>query len=135
METLPTSPINTTGGIEYQQYPSRTWNVNKDTQRIEGDTDRLPSVQQAAEIILNTQRFRWQIYQPFSGVHLEDLIGQESDFVGAELQRRIKEALTVDERIRGISDFSFYMEEDSMMVQFRVNTVYGLTDPVEVTIS
>ncbi len=135
METLPTSPINTTGGIEYQQYPSRTWNVNKDTQRIEGDTDRLPSVQQAAEIILNTQRFRWQIYQPFSGVHLEDLIGQESDFVGAELQRRIKEALAVDERIQGISDFSFYMEEDSMMVQFRVNTVYGLTDPVEVTIS
>ena len=135
METLPTSPINTTGGIEYQQYPPRTWNVNKDTQRIEGDTDRLPSVQQAAEIILNTQRFRWQIYQPFSGVHLEDLIGQESDFVGAELQRRIKEALAVDERIQGISDFSFYMEEDSMMVQFRVNTVYGLTDPVEVTIS
>ena len=135
METLPTSPINTAGGIEYQQYPSRTWNVNTDTQRIEGDTDRLPSVQQAAEIILNTQRFRWQIYRPFSGVHLEDLIGQESDFVGAELQRRIKEALAVDERIQGISDFSFYMKEDSMMVQFRVNTVYGLTDPVEVTIS
>lgn len=135
MATLPTGGIGLSGGIEYRQFPSRTWNINKETNRIEGYADRLPSVQQAAEIILNTLRFRWQIYKSFSGVRLQELLGLESDFVGAELQRRIREALSMDDRIQGISDFTFSMDENKMILNFRVNTVYGITDPVEVTIS
>ncbi len=135
MSTLPTGGISLSEGVEYRQFPSRTWNINKETNRIDGYTDRLPSVQQASEIILNTLRFRWQIYKTFSGVRLDDLIGLESDFVDAELQRRILDALSMDDRIQGISNFSFSMDGDAMVVNFRVNSVYGVTDPVEVTIS
>lgn len=135
MATLPTGGIGLSDGVEYRQFPSRTWSINKETNRIDGYADRLSSVQQAAEIILNTTRFRWQIYKSFSGVRLHDLLGLESDFVGAELQRRIREALSMDDRIQGISNFSFSMDGDKMLANFRVNTVYGVTDPVEVTIS
>lgn len=135
MSTLPSSEMNLSAGIEYRQFPSRTWNINKETNRIEGDTDRLPSVQQAAEVILNVLRFRWQIYRSFSGSRFLDLMGQEAGFVAAELQRRIKEALSMDDRIQGITDFSFTTNVDSLTVQFRVLSVYGTTDPVEVTLS
>lgn len=122
-------------GVEFARYPSRTWSVDKETNRIDGVTDALPSVRQAAEIILNVERFRWQIYRTFSGVRLEDLIGQEADFVTAELRRRVKEALTVDDRITGISGFSAVQEGDSLRVSFRVESVYGVTEPVSVSLN
>ncbi len=130
MATLPSGGA-ISGGVQYEQYPSRTWRIDKETNRIDGCSDRLQSVTQAAEVILNVERFSWQIYQPYSGVRLHDLLGQEPDFVAAELQRRIREALTVDDRISGISDFSAHMEGDAMLVSFRVNSVYGDTDPIQ----
>lgn len=136
---MPTLPQSDGGGIrngvEFSRYPSRTWSVDKETNRIDGVTDALPSVRQAAEIILNVERFRWQIYRTFSGVRLEDLIGQEADFVTAELRRRVREALTVDDRITGISGFSAVQEGDSLRVSFRVESVYGVTEPVSVNLS
>ncbi len=122
-------------GVEFARYPSRTWSVDKETNRIDGVTDALPSVRQAAEIILHVERFRWQIYRTFSGVRLEDLIGQEADFVTAELRRRVREALTVDDRITGISGFSAVQEGDSLRVSFRVESVYGVTEPVSVSLN
>ena len=104
MATLPEGNGVISAGVEYRQLPSLTWSINKETNRIEGYADRLTAVAQAAEIIINTERFEWQIYRAFSGVRLDDLLGLESDFVAAELQRRIREALSMDNRISGISD-------------------------------
>lgn len=136
---MPALPQTDSGGIqngvEFARYPSRTWSVDKETNRIDGVTDALPSVRQAAEIILHVERFRWQIYRTFSGVRLEDLIGQEADFVTAELRRRVKEALTADDRITGISGFSAVQEGDSLLVSFRVESVYGVTEPVSVRLN
>lgn len=135
VSTLPSGGLGLNSGVKYSQCPSRTWNINKETQRVEGDTDQLPSVEQAANVILNTERFRWQIYQPFSGVRLDDLMGQDQGFVAAELQRRIREALMVDDRIHGISDFSVQFKGDVLSASFRVKSVYGLTNPMEVTLA
>lgn len=133
MATLPTGGIDLSGGVEYRRFPSRTWSINKETNRIEGYADRLTAVAQAAEIIINTERFEWQIYRAFSGVRLDDLLGLESDFVAAELQRRIREALSMDNRISGISDYAVTVDGDTMTVSFRVLTVYGETEPINFT--
>lgn len=134
MATLPTGGIAINAGVEYRRYPSLTWSINRQTMRIDGYADQLAAVQQAADIILNTERFRWQIYQAFSGVLFHDLLGQDPGFVAAELKRRAKEALSMDDRILGISDFSYQVKGDALVGSFRINTVYGLTDQVEVTI-
>ena len=134
MATLPETGQVLANGVTYEQYPSLTWQIDKETSRINGTADRLPAVQQAAEVILNVERFRWQIYQAFSGVRLEDLIGQEADFVIAELQRRVKEALSMDDRITGISDFTAAQRGDALTVSFRVLSVYGATDPLTMTL-
>ena len=87
--------------------------------------DGQAAVRQAVEIILNVERFRWQIYRPYSGMEWDGLIGQDPGYVGAELQRRVIDALTVDDRVTGISDYDYTVDGSSLSAVFTVNTVYG----------
>lgn len=125
MAVLPTSSINISGGVSFQSQPSLSWYINKETNRIEGTTDGLEAVRQAVEIILHVERFRWQIYRPYSGMEWDGLIGQDPGYVGAELQRRVIDALTVDDRVTGISDYDYTVDGSSLSAVFTVNTVYG----------
>ena len=125
MAVLPTSSINITGGVNFQTQPSLSWYINKETNRIEGTVDGQAAVRQAVEIILNVERFRWQIYRPYSGMEWDGLIGQDPGYVGAELQRRVIDALTVDDRVTSISDYDYTVDGSSLSAVFTVNTVYG----------
>ena len=126
MATLPESGgINLVPGVTFEQQPSRTWYINKEKNRIEGECDGWQSVRQAVEIILNVERFRWQIYKPYSGMQWDGLIGQDTGYVATELQRRVTEALLMDDRVRGISNYTYSVEGDALKASFTVNTVYG----------
>lgn len=126
MPTLPSSgDVDLSQGVIFEQYPSRTWYINKETNRIQGECDGLTAVRQAVEIILNIERFRWQICQPYSGMQWDGLIGQDPGYVASELQRRIREALLMDNRVRGISGFSYTVEGSTLRASLTVNTVYG----------
>lgn len=136
MAVLPQSTIDISNGVTIVQQPSLTWYINKDTNRIQGEIDGAASVAQAVDIILNVERFRWQIYSPNSGMEWEGLIGQNPGYVASELQRRIADALSVDDRIRGISDFDYSVSGNTLSASFTVNTVYGSTQTtVEVNLS
>ena len=133
MAVLPVSSVDIAGGVNFQSQPSLSWNINKETNRIEGTTDGLEAVRQAVEIILHVERFRWQIYKPYSGMEWDGLIGQDPGYVGAELQRRVIDALTVDDRVTGISDYDYTVDGSSLSAVFTVNTVYGsIAESVEV---
>lgn len=125
MAVLPESNINLSNGVEFVQQPSLTWYIDKNTNRIQGEVDGAEAVAQAVDIILNVERFRWQIYSPNSGMQWDGLIGQDPGYVASELQRRITDALSVDDRIRGISDFSYSVSGNTLAASFTVNTVYG----------
>ena len=136
MPTLPTASLDLSAGVSFVSQPSRTWYINKETGRIQGECDGWQSVRQAVEIILNVERFRWQIYSPYSGMQWNGLIGQDPGYVASELQRRIREALMMDDRVRGISNFSYTVEGDVLRASLTVNTVYGDTQTsVEVNIT
>ncbi len=125
MPTLPTSSIDISAGVTFQQQPSRTWYINKETNRIQGECDGWQSVRQAVEIILHVERFRWQIYRPYSGMQWDGLIGQDPGYVASELQRRITAALAMDDRVRGISNFKYTVTGDQLSASLTVNTVFG----------
>lgn len=136
MPTLPTASIDLSAGVTFVSQPSRTWYINKETNRIQGECDGWQSVRQAVEIILNVERFRWQIYSPYSGMQWDGLIGQDPGYVASELQRRITDALLMDDRVRGISDFAYTVEGNTLRASLTVNTVYGDTQTsVEVNIT
>lgn len=122
MAVLPTGAMPE---VTFRQQPGRTWYIDKTTNRIRGECDDWLAVRQAVEIILNVERFRWQIYRPYSGMQWEGLIGQDSGYVALELQRRITEALTMDDRVRGISNFTYTVTGDQLSASLTVNTVFG----------
>ena len=125
MEVLPTSTLPLTSGIEFVSQPSLTWHLDRETGRIEGTCDGYDAMKQAVEIILGVERYRWQIYQPTSGMQWDGLLGQDTGFVAAELQRRLLDALLQDDRVTGLKDYSYNVNGQSLVVTFTVTTVYG----------
>ena len=135
MSTLPTGGTNLTVGFTTAGQPSQTWYLDRNTGRIRGRADGLEAVRQAVDIILNIQRFRWQIFLPSSGMDWKGLIGQDPGYVVAELQRRLWDALRMDDRILGLEDFQYQMTGDTLTVSFTVKSVFGsLNKAMEVMI-
>lgn len=105
--------------------PSKDFGLDIANNRINGTVDGLQEVKQAIFFILNTERYEHLIYTWAYGVEFKDLIGQPHGYVVPELERRITEALTQDDRITAVNDFKFERIKDKMHVSFVVKTIYG----------
>lgn len=111
--------------IEEVVLPSYTYQVKNG--RIHGYIDGLEAMRQAVEKILLTERFEWVIYSSNYGVELERLIGKPYDFVKADLERTISQALLVDTRIKSVQNFFIERQtKDSLLCVFEVHTISGL---------
>ncbi len=125
MAVLPTDNLNLSGAVRYEDQPGRTWKIDREKGRIVGECDNWEAVRQAVEIILWTERFRWQIYRPYSGVQYDGLIGLDPGYVAAELKRRVRAALMMDSRVTGIEDYTYTFSEGILHAEFTVTTVFG----------
>lgn len=92
---------------------------------IKGKINDLDAVKQAIYLILNTERYAYNIYSWNYGVELVDLIGQPLPYVTVILPRRIEEALTQDDRIKDVRDFKFKHNKNKLHVTFTVITTVG----------
>lgn len=108
-----------------EEMPSLTYRMSEEKKEVRGALDGLEAVKQAVYKILQTERYKYVIYDWNYGVELEDLFGKAVSFVIPELQRRITEALLADDRIKAVTDFSFQTEKNSVTVVFRVQTLWG----------
>lgn len=136
MPTLPQNSVTLQPDIEFAQQPTLTWYVDPSTRRIRGTADGLQAITQTVEIILNVERFYWQIYSPNFGMQWRGLIGKDPGYVAAEMQRRILDAFSVDARILGISNFKYSVSGGALTASMTVRTVYGDTEQtVEVDIT
>lgn len=93
--------------------------------RIVGTVDGIDAVKQAVFLILNIERYDYPIYSWDFGVELKDLIGQDIDYVMAEVKRRVTEALLQDDRIEDVNDFEFEVDKSKVHVTFTVYVNYG----------
>lgn len=116
--------LNTINLIE-ETMPSKTYNINRNTNRISGYIDNKDAIIQAIYLILQTERYESMIYNWYYGVEFDGLIGKQRDYVTSELQRVIREALTEDDRILEVSDFNITYTEDSALIVFLVETNIG----------
>lgn len=113
--------------IQEENQPSLTWKINPETNQLDGRTDGLTAVSQSVEAMLSVERFFWQIFTPAFGFETSGLIGQDSGYVASELQRRIEDALSVDDRVLGVESFSYTVSEEVLTADVIVSTVYGNT--------
>ncbi len=112
--------------FELENQPSETFRMNSKKQNICGYTDELEAVKQAVYKILSTERYQYVMYSGDYGIELLDLYGQPASYVCPELERRISEALTWDDRIESVSDFKFDLrKKGEVLVTFTVHTIFG----------
>lgn len=125
MAMLPQSNIDLSRGIVFQDQPSLTWIADPVTNRLRGRGDNWEAVRQAVEVIVNVERFKWQIYTPNFGTGYDGLLGTEPGYAASELRRRLEDAFLPDNRILGIKDYAYSFKDVSLTVTFTALTVFG----------
>ncbi|PWX07519.1 hypothetical protein CYK70_09500 [Clostridium perfringens] len=112
--------------IEDTVQSSKTYRIDSFNGRITRKIDELEAIKQAVFKILQTERFENVIYDASYGVELVGLIGKPKEFVKSDIERIIKEALSVDERILGIENFNIVDDvKENLKIEFKVNSIYG----------
>lgn len=110
--------------LDFELETSRTYRILNG--RVTGWTDALDAMRQAVEKILQTERFRFEIYSDEYGIELENLIGESFDLVIAEVERILKEALLADERIVSVDDVTVKQsDKTSVLIAFTITSVFG----------
>ena len=122
---LPQSNIDLSRGVVFQDQPSLTWIADPVTNRLRGRGDNWEAVRQAVEVIVNVERFKWQIYTPNFGTDYGGLLGTDPGYAASELRRRLEDAFLPDNRILGIKDYANTFRDVSLTVTFTALTVFG----------
>lgn len=105
---------------------SKNYKMKISEKHINGYADELEAMKQVVFKILNTERYEYLIYSWDYGIELQDLYGEPLNYVSAEAQRRITEALIQDDRIEDVRDFDIEcIDKSSLKISFTVDTVYG----------
>lgn len=87
------------------------------------------------EKCIRTVKFRAIVHKNLEyGPQIDDLIGSsfDIDFIKAEIDREVSEALLRNAYITGINEFTFELEGDLLTANITVDTIYD--EPVEVNI-
>ena len=111
--------------MEKKTIPSLTWKINEERAEVRGMADGLEAMRQAVSKILQTERYRYAVYDWNYGIELEGLYGMRVSYVIPELKKRIEEALLADDRVTAVTDFSFLQGKDSVTAVFVVHTIFG----------
>ena len=113
--------------FEIVEQPTKTYkiNKNKDEQRIYGKIDGLEALKQAVYLMLSVERYENIIYSWNYGIELKELFGKDKYYVMAELERVIIEALSIDDRIKEVTDFEFDTNKNKVHCTFTVKSIYG----------
>ena len=115
-------------GLGRGRLPTPTFYLSEEGDILRGMTDGWTAARQAAWLILHTERYQYLIYSDNFGTELRGLAGSRDSFLFPEIKRRVTEALMVDDRISGTSDFVFSRRRARVAVRFRLHTLYGDAD-------
>ncbi len=112
--------------FEIEEQPTHTYKMNLESNLIRGYTDGQEAMIQAIYKILSTERYQYIMYSWNYGIELLDLYGEPVSYVCPELERRIAEALTWDDRIQSVDNFEFNIsKKGEIHVTFIAHTVFG----------
>lgn len=125
--------LTTDTRIQKQTFSNRSYNDSVTC--IRGMVNDLEALGQAIRKRLSTQQFEYPIYSFNYGVNWRDLIGQDQEYIRAEMQRMIRETLLQDDRIIDVSGFSFEFKGIICVCTFDVSSIFGqLREGVEVNV-
>jgi hypothetical protein len=111
---------------EYTSYPNNEWIVDFESEDNTDPKDELQTIIQAIKFALETERYKYPIMGSNYGATFDDLIGSDYSYIKSEIARRVRDALSTDDRIISIDNFNFTKTNGSdMIVSFNVKTIIG----------
>ncbi len=113
--------------VDVVSIPSKDYRMETAGTHVAGTCEDLEELRQTIFCILNTERYQYPVYSWNYGIDLMDLYGKPMDYVMSELQRRITEALTQDDRIEAVDNFEFETAGKRILAVFSVHTIFGDT--------
>lgn len=123
---IPSTNTILTKTLERTVKPTKQYRLDIDKNRISGYCDGVEALKLTIYHILLTERYRFLIYSWNYGFELDDLYGEPYHYVCMELERRIAEALTQDDRINSVDSFIFERpKKKTIHVTFTAHTIYG----------
>ncbi len=112
--------------FEIATQPTKTYRMDMGKNQIRGYTDNLEAMKQTIYKIVNTERYQYIMYSWNYGIELLDLFGEPISYVIPEVKRRIKEALTWDDRINSVDNFETDLPEKGVLhISFTAHTIFG----------
>lgn len=112
--------------FEIEEQPSLTYKMDLNGNTVRGFCDKLEAMKQSIFRMLQTERYEYLIYSQNYGIETMDLYGEPVTWVCPELERRIKDALSVDTRINDVTDFHHDTSvKGQIRTSFTVSTIYG----------
>lgn len=120
---------------EMQEAPSTTYRLDLDRGRIVGMVDGLEAVNQAIRKAIITPRFKCLIYDNQYGSEIENsIIANDStqEYIETVIEGFVTDCLKPDTRILSVHDFSVTLENDSVYISFKADTIFGETTIEEV---
>lgn len=112
--------------FEIKEQPTKTYKMDLTNKLINGSCDGIEAVKQAIFKILNTERYQYIMYSWNYGIETLDLYGQPITYVCPELERRISEALSIDTRVKNVTDFEHDASIKGVVyTKFIVHTIFG----------
>lgn len=120
--------LRTDTRITKETFSNKSYNVTKTA--IRGYVNELAALSQAIKKRLSTQQFEYPIYTFNYGVDWKDLIGQDPEYIRAEMKRMIQETLEKDDRIKSVESFKFEFSGTICRCSFDVTSIFGKTREV-----
>lgn len=119
---------NNIQNIKIVTIPSKTYKIDFQKNRAKGVFDEIKALTQSIYKILITKRYKYEIYNWNYGMEIDDLIGMPKEYVKIEIEKRIKDALSIDDRIKDVYGFEFYNinnDKCGLEVKFLVMSIFG----------
>lgn len=115
--------------VSFTTYPVQEWILDEESGNLAESKFDIQAIAQDIKFALSTERNKYPIMGSNFGVTFEDLIGLDSEYVCAQIKKRISDALSIDDRIVGVGHFEFkHSKSDELRVSFIVETVLGKLD-------
>ncbi len=103
---------------------TKTFKVDFVNKRMIGNIDDLEALKQQIYIYLSIPRFEHVIFTSNIGHDLMQTIGKPKDYLLGVAKQYIIDALSIDDRIIGLDNFSIEKSNETAVISFTVSSIY-----------
>lgn len=129
------TPLLNIASPKISRQPSKTFKIDWERKRLLSEKiDGVQAVGQAITVITSIEYKDWDIMPDWFGTEMKFIYGMERDFTKANLERLVKEGLSMDDRIKSITEWEMTDTENSVICTCNADTTEGKTE-VEVVVN